>query len=99
MRHYTYILAATILLSGCSTVPSIGISAYTMDARYQRQCVGPTAPFRPTDRECRQMFEPHTQYNQVHRVPRREELEPWQRDILQRQECRATGKNCPEGLK
>ncbi len=91
----------TILLmtSGCASGPMISVSAYTMDATYQRDCVGPNAPFRPTDRECRQRFEPHTQTGQVKRVTRPEEMEQWQRDIHQRQQCRRTGEGCPQGLK
>jgi hypothetical protein len=103
LRHcallYTMMSTLALTLVGCASGPHIGISAYSMDARFQRDCVGPNAPYTMRDRECQQKWEPHTQPNQVHRVPRLEELEQWQRDILQRQRCRATGEGCPEGLK
>ena len=93
-----YILTA-LSVSGCASGPMVSVSAYTMDSTYQRDCVGPNAPFRPTDRECRQRFEPHTQSNQVQRVTSPEKMEQWQRDIHQRQQCRRTGRGWPEGLK
>ncbi len=86
-------------LVGCASGPYVSVSSYAMDARYVRMCVGPDAPFRPTDRECRQMWEPHTQSGQVKRVTPPSEMEPWQRDIEERKRCRATGAGCPAGLK
>ena len=96
---YTMMSTLALTLVGCASGPHIGISAYSMDARFQRDCVGPNAPYTMRDRECQQKWEPHSQPNQVHRVPRLEELEPWQRDIMERQRCRATGEGCPQGLR
>lgn len=60
-----------LLLSGCaSDQPWVSVSTYSMDARYVRQCMGPNAPFRPTDRECRVMNEPISQPGSVERIER-----------------------------
>jgi hypothetical protein len=97
--YTTLTLVTTILVTGCAGGPHIGFEVYTMDATYHRDCVGVNARYRSTDRECQQRHEPHTQSNQVHRIPKFDELEPWQQDIVLRQRCRATGRDCPQGLK
>jgi hypothetical protein len=93
---YTMMSTLALTLVGCASGPHIGISAYSMDARFQRLCVGPNAPYTMRDRECREMHEPHTQPNQVHRVPRLEELEQWQRDILEHRRLKCQREGCPQ---
>jgi len=100
MRHsLLYSLALCTLLSGCASGPYIDVSAYTMDARFVRDCVGPNAPYTMRDRECQQKWEPHTQSGQVSKVVKPENMADWQRDIHSRQRCRATGEGCPLGLR
>jgi hypothetical protein len=89
----------SILATGCAGGPYIGFEVYTLDSTYIRDCVGTSARYRTTDRECQQRHEPHSQPGQVQRIPKNNELADWQREIQDRQRCRATGMNCPQGLK
>ena len=92
-------LTTAVLVSGCAGGPYIGFEVYTLDSTYQRDCVGVNARYRTTDRECQQRHEPHTQTGQVQRQIPYSQLPQWQRDIQDRKHCRATGVNCPQGLK
>ena len=49
----------------------VSISTISHSARYQRDCVGPNAQYRSTDRECQTPQEPNVQVGQVQRVDRR----------------------------
>ena len=100
MKHtMLYAVTLAVALSGCASGPHVGLSDYAQDAIYNRKCVGPNAPYTVRDRECRDMWQPHTQTGQVQRITPPERMEQWQRDIHERRQCRATGEGCPQGLK
>ena len=61
-----------LLLSGCASEGQwISIRSIAHSAKYQRDCVGPNAPFTPWDRECMMPQEPNVQMGQVQRVDTR----------------------------
>lgn len=93
-----YTVSLTVLLTGCASGPEISISDYAQSAIYARKCVGPNAPYTERDRECRDMWQPHTQTGQRHKITPPAKMEQWQRDIHDRRQCRATGEGCPQGL-